>query len=125
MRPFFIFVALLSFGAIAKSTAGDTNKSSPVSGKDVLTQMESILLNDSFAKAPAERTLSTINKAVLLNKLQTSIAEAKIGQSKQNSMGEAFIEEGEKKFRDLREAVCKDYPGMVVDLDGQLKYCGK
>jgi hypothetical protein len=96
-----------------------------VTASNILMQFDSIILDDSVAKAPAQQTVDALRQTALLNHLQIEINALKNVPVDPKSFAGAFSPDAyDQTFYDLRAVVCKHYAGMVVALNGKLQSCG-
>jgi len=95
-----------------------------VTANDILTQFDSIILDDSIAKRSAQSTVDALRRMALLNHLQIEINALKKVPADPKSFAGAFQPDVyDQTFYDLRGLVCKHYRGMVVTLEGKLQSC--
>ena len=113
----FLFVT----ASLANSQSSSTKA---VSAGDVLQQVDAVVVNDSFGKHTAAETLELVKEIVALNQMQLEYADLQNKGGKGIETLHALSPDWNQTFYNLRAAVCKRYPGMVVDLDGTLHYCG-
>jgi hypothetical protein len=100
-------------------------KPGTVNAKDVLTQIDVVLSSGELKESAPAVTLRIVKEVTHLNQLQIDLVWHRASAaSDPKSISAAFLPGTEKAFKDLRESVCRDQPGMVVNGDGKLEFCG-
>jgi len=101
-----------------------TQEFNRVSGKDVLEQLDVAIVGYEIQKKSPEQTLYLVKRLIMLNKMQIQAAEgreydAQHPNEKKSPL--AALGDLRQPFYDLRGSICKDYDGILVDFDGQVK----
>ena len=122
MRTVFAALAFLAIACAASpQVAPEFNR---VSGKDVLEQLDVAILGYEIQKKSPEQTLYLVKRLIMLNKMQIQAAEGREYDAQhpnQKKSPLAALGDLRQPFYDLRGSVCKDYDGILVDFDGQVK----
>jgi len=117
MRSKTVGIAVLALTLLATAQS----RVKPVSGDDVLQQLDTAILLDSLKKRTPEETLQLVRAIVTLNQMQ--ISHASLSHNPQPEGAKALTENSTQAFYDLRRLVCEKGPSKVVDLDGELHNC--
>jgi hypothetical protein len=126
MRARIAALVVLVLSGLFVTRGQDSAKPNAVSSKDVLTQIDVVLSSGELKKSAPAVTLRIVKEVTHLNQLQIDLVWQRASvASDPKSMSAAFLPGTEKAFKDLRESVCKDQPGMIVDGDGKLEFCGR
>jgi hypothetical protein len=117
-------LAALTLSCLYVIDEQDASQPATVSAKDVLMQIDVVLSSGELKKSSPAVTLRIVKEVAHLNQLQIDLVwERATAVSDPKSMAAAFLPGTEKTFQDLRETVCKDQPGMIVNGDGKLEFC--
>lgn len=121
MTKRFLIVALFFFPLLANPQKSEDFRR--VSGKEVLDQLEAAILMNELQKRPAEDTVSLVKEIIALNKMQLQNAEQREYDAQHPNKKSPLADLGDlrKPFYDLRQSICKDFSGILVDLDGRAK----
>jgi hypothetical protein len=94
-----------------------------VSSKDVIDQLDAAILMDELQNRSPRDTVLLVKEIITLNKLQILDAEQREYDSKHPGPKSPLAKLGDLRepFYELRNGICKDFSGILVDLDGQIK----
>jgi len=114
-------LVMLSLMSVVPSFSQE-QKPREVSSRNVLNQLDVLIIVDKTLGKPETETFSLIKSVVLLNELQTQYVE--LASSPSGSLAAAYSKDN-SDFRELRANICKQRPHLtqLVELDGNLKSC--
>lgn len=109
--------------AVFPANSQNPSEFNKVSSADVLDQLEAAMLMNELRDRSPQHTVTLVKKIIALNKMQLQDAE-KREYDKKNPGKKSPLEglvNTERSFYELRNSICKDFSGILVDLDGQVK----
>jgi hypothetical protein len=119
-----ILIAVILLAMVCTASPQGSEEFNRVSGKDVVEQLDVAILGYEIQHKSPEQTLNLVKRLVMLNKMQIQATESREYDAQHpNQKKSPLAELGDlkKPFYDLRESICKDYDGVLVDFDGRTK----